>query len=961
MMNTLVLTNDVKASVTTIIQKLLMKFTFIIFLSFFHIISFSQAKVKDELSLNGEWKFKTDPTAKGEELKWFSATHSVLEWDSLKVPGNWDLRNEYAHYVGKAWYRKDFTIGAAWKNKVVRLLFQGVNWHSKIWVNGKLAGTNNIGYLPFEMNISSFLNYPGRNIIVVEADNSFRVGALWNWGGIRRPVTLVASEKIYIVNQYITPIVNLQNHTAKVAVKIMCKNSGTSAARIKGEVTLSAVNGFKKVMPFTALLPSDSSTGVIVETNLSKDEVHLWSSDDPFLYQSKVSINNDGEKYVINRFGLRKIEIDNKNYSFKVNGVPIRPVGFNLVPDDRTTGSTLPLWRVKEDVDLMKSLGANVTRLTHVPIHEEMFDYLDEKGIIVFSEIPLWGLDQLVDINNPLPNQWLQRLINNNYNHPCIIGWSVGNEIGVSPGVMEYVEDAIDFVKKTDTSRLAVMISHTANRPKDAIQYSDLGLVNSYGTGIGRTADKIHNLHPGKLLFYSEFGYGQLNEDLDADVDARGMMDSIRWKPYLIGGSLWTFNDYRSRFSGTKEFSENRPWGIVDVFRQKKEAWYSFRREYAPVRDVKIEMNGNDNSSAQLTIIPRKFLDIPAYPLKDYVLVWAGYDGKNKIRQSGLIKLPEILPGGLAFSKTINWDKDLKLSNLKVEIVSSLNYSVYDTTVFFQPPTPPLIKFTYGGRTSANDLGASGSIRVVFKRDQPQVHYKVKFGVESLSNETAPTLNSFIDIPNLSFGAVYQVAVVGINAKGEGQPSEIKKVTLETGLAPPVIYYVEPADKGFFVGYATANNDYLFKVQYTTTRGGYANASTIQSPTKGVLFVPGLVNGQRYFFRISRTIDNNYHTDWSEEYSVTPDGLQLPPVPIIQGVIRDDKDAIIVFEPVRKAIGYAIQYRIKNAGEWITLQLNAAQLRHCRISGLNQNDLYEFRIASKNEYGQSRFTEAFLQ
>ncbi len=153
-----------------------------------------------------------------------------------------------------------------------------------------------------------------------------------------------------------------------------------------------------------------------------------------------------------------------------------------------------------------------------------MFDYLDEKGILVFPEIPLWGFHQLVDKNNPVAKQWLKRLIDNQYNHASIIGWSVGNEIGDSSEVMEYVEDAIRYVKSIDTTHLAVMVSHTANRPKDPIQYSDIGLVNKYGTGIGSLAERMHKMHLDKVLFYCEYGYGQLSENLDADVDFKGMI-----------------------------------------------------------------------------------------------------------------------------------------------------------------------------------------------------------------------------------------------------------------------------------------------------------------------------------------------------------------------------------------------------------------------------------------------------
>jgi beta-galactosidase len=154
-------------------------------------------------------------------------------------------------------------------------------------------------------------------------------------------------------------------------------------------------------------------------------------------------------------------------------------MGFNLVPDDRTTGNTLPLWRIKEDVDLMKSMGGNLARLSHLPLHKEMFDYLDQKGILVYAEVPLWGYDQLVDKNNPVPKEWLARLISANYNHPSIIGWSVGNEIGQVPGVNDYVSDAIQHAHELDSTRLAVMVSHTAGRTNnDPLQFSDMGLIN---------------------------------------------------------------------------------------------------------------------------------------------------------------------------------------------------------------------------------------------------------------------------------------------------------------------------------------------------------------------------------------------------------------------------------------------------------------------------------------------------
>lgn len=942
-----------------------MKLAFSILFSFFFVLSFAQENGETGLSLNGEWKFKTDPYTRGESSNWFAPDLNDNAWDSMSVPGNWDLKNEYASYAGKAWYRKNITVDKEWKGKAIRLLFDAVNFESKVWVNGKPVGTNNVGYLPFEFDVSDILNFGGSNTIAVLCDNTIKLGATWGWGGIRRPVKLVAANHVYISNQFISPSVDLVKKTAEVTVKVLCRNNGASAQKLSGEVLLSAQNGFKRTMPFTIDVEGGVTKEVTVKTVLNTKEVHLWNCDDPFLYQSQVSLTNGGQVIhrLTDRFGLRKIELDNKNYTFKLNGESIRMMGFNLVPDDRTTGNTLPEWRIKQDVDLMKSLGANMARLSHLPLPDAMFDYLDEKGILVFSEIPVWGFHQLVDKNNPVAKEWLRRLVDNYFNHASIIGWSVGNEIGHKPGVMEYVDDAIKYVKSIDTTRFGVMVSHTATRPKDPIQYSDIGLVNKYGTGIGMLADNMHALHPEKILFYSEYGYGQLNEHLDADVDAKGMIDSIRFKPYLIGGALWTFNDYRSNFYGTKEYSENRPWGIVDVFRQKKKAWYSFRKEYAPIRELKTEVTRDGNSlSGTITIAPRKTLDLPAYKLQGYVLIWEAFNDSNKILNGGYVHLPVILPGSKEIQQPIQLNDVTGLSHLKVELLDPNNYSVYDTTLYYKTPASPAITNAIGIRTRQNDTSFnSGAIRIIFNRKDESTRYKVKYGINELSQETSSTLGNHIDIQKLPFGATYQVAVVGVNASGESEVGETKRVVVGFDYPAPLIYYSEPADKGFYVGYTTELDDYAFRIQYTTTKGDYSNAATIQTSTKGILFVPGLVNGKQYFFRMSRVKHNSYITGWSEEHNVTPDGQQLPAKPKLQGVIRNSNEAVVIFEPVKKAIGYTIQYRIKNSAEWSSIRLNAAEIKHTRITGLQKKNVYEFRIASLNSYGESEFTEPGLE
>src|SRR5688572_9938185 len=108
-----------------------MKLLFSIVLSVFILTLSTQSHVTaqepDTKYLHGDWKFKTDPYSKGETLGWFAAGMCDRDWDLMPVPGNWDLRNEYANYVGKAWYRKKVPANTAWKDKFIRILFDGVN------------------------------------------------------------------------------------------------------------------------------------------------------------------------------------------------------------------------------------------------------------------------------------------------------------------------------------------------------------------------------------------------------------------------------------------------------------------------------------------------------------------------------------------------------------------------------------------------------------------------------------------------------------------------------------------------------------------------------------------------------------------------------------------------------------------------------------------------------------------
>ena len=149
----------------------------------------------------------------------------------------------------------------------------------------------------------------------------------------------------------------------------------------------------------------------------------------------------------------------------------------------------------------------------------------------------------------------------------------------------------------------------------------------------------------------------------------------------------------------------------------------------------------------------------------------------------------------------------------------------------------------------------------------------------------------------------------------------------------------------------------MFEVRYTSIKGNYADGGLIKSTNKGVLFVPGLVNGQTYFFQMRRLKQNAYASPWSEELTIKPDGGQVSDSPNLEGIIHKGEQAIVLFSPVKKAIGYVLNFRITGETSWKEVMINAAQINQYQLTGLKSGERYEFKLAAINAAGKSEFSE----
>lgn len=816
------------------------------------------------ISLDGFWKFKTDPYYTGVEERWYDEKYSVQGWDTLSVPGNWDLRNEYAHYVGQGWYRRCFDTPQYINGKDVFIRFEAVNVNYIVWLNGKKIGEVQGGYFPNEWDITGLLKKNGKNTVAVCVDNNFRSGAYWSWGGIRRHVDLCIRPKNRIDKIKISAEPDLKKGTANICIRTMV-NVLDDGYSLKYTILKDGKKLKQKKVNADA-----SSTDIY----LSKRQTSLWHFDAPELYILKAELEKDGilvDEHT-ERFGIRKIECDSN--AFYLNGEPIRCLGLNWVADDRLTGNTLPASVYKKHLDDMRRMGVVMARLSHVPLPKDVLDYLDEIGMLVIDEIPVWGASPLATPDNPVAFSWIRQMVDNHYNHPSIVAWSVGNEIGNqvnNPKVTPYVKAACELARSLDKSRPALDVSNSAhaNKINDPSQYSDFYAFNCYSRNCyGKYPERIIENYGRKPLFMTEFGCRLIGENLENGFDIeRVALEQMRGKDFIFGGSLWTYNDYRStHYSPTPSWnnpiSENRAWGVVDAYGRHKRAYYEARKEYAPLKEMKVVEEGD---RLIVNLIPRDKLDLPAYILRNYKLQLETGDGVDNWNVVSSVELPDINPGDKAMKREMKMPS-VSSKTYRLMLVNGQGVELMDTLIVHGKPEKPSI---------LSVITANRSARVYFRPDGLGSRYFVecknlKNGRIAYSDTVA--YSDFIDVMKLSRDTQYQLTLFAENNNGKISSETVAFTAKGNGVLPPDIKSIValPESKSIGLGYGSLNNEYLYEIEYSRDKMMKDGVKRLITKTRGACTIPNLCPGV-YYVRMRAHQQYQIISDWTPVVSVKLD------------------------------------------------------------------------------------------
>ena len=621
--------------------------------------------VEAPLSLDGIWAFTIDPA--------LAAAPGVAGWDRLTVPGNWDTVNAYAQHIGAAWYRREFAVPPAWTGRRVRLNFGAVYESAEVFLNDVSLGRHDGGYLPFDFDITDRVRRDAPNVVTVRADNTFRRGAWWAWGGISRSVTLTSHHAVRLVRQHVRAEPDLAARTAEIFIEYKLENAAAAPAAVRLATEVPGVGRVETAVS----VPAAGTTLARARLTVPTAALRLWHFDHPKLYALSTAISlaptDPTPATHRTRFGIRRVEI--KPDGLYLNGEKVRLVGFNRVHDHRAYGNTEPEHLVRLDVDLMKRFGGNFMRIMHAPSSPNLLDYLDEKGVMIFAEIPVWGQgDPNVVADNPRTKLWLREMIERDYNHPSIVGWSPGNELMQH---RPYVKSMIDYARRElDPHRLHAYVSFTGGRSdygpaNDPITDSDLIFENTYGGDPGLVVSTLTAKWPGRPIFLSEFGTRQFGESPTSRIPG---LDE-RWStlagfPHLIGVALWTFNDYRSDYVGS-EPGQLRSWGIVDQWRQPKDAARDVARLHSPVRALRA-------FGTTATLSPRRTDEFPSFTLRGYHLLWEWRARNGTTLGGGVRALPDITPGTADLKFELAGQPSGPFDHLVVTLVGPTGYVAHE-------------------------------------------------------------------------------------------------------------------------------------------------------------------------------------------------------------------------------------------------------------------------------------------
>jgi beta-galactosidase len=570
------------------------------------------AAQRQRLSMDPSWRFTLGDPAGAEQPRF-----DDRRWRVLDLPHDWSVEgtpSEDAPGGGRAgyfptgtgWYRKSFRLPSGARGREVRLELDGVYMNSDVWINGVHLGGRPYGYVSFAYDVTEHL-LPGVNVVAVRVDNARQPNSRWYTGsGIYRHGWLTIVDRLH-VGQWGTHVTTPRADSAgaEVLVRTRVENGyGTPRRGVLRSVVVDSAG--REVASTEAPFSLAAGQQVELEQRLQVESPRLWSVETPALYTLRSTVM-DGSRAAdgaATTFGIRSIAYD-ADRGFLLNGRKVKMRGVNLHHDAGGLGAAVPERVWLRRLEALKAMGTNAIRTSHNPPAPEFLDLCDRLGILVLAEaFDEWTIGKVPEGYHNYFAEWSERdvtdFVRRDRNHPSIVLWSAGNEIGeqTTPDGAQVLRRLVEIFHREDSTRPVTTGNdniaadgHPATlaflSAEDIVGYN---YVDRWHERRELFATQDRHDHPDWKMIGTESGsvFQSFDDRYSLGTDSAvvrpnytsGMLQAERlWKwitthDYFAGNFMWTGIDYLGESTWPfKGFAS----GAMDITGHPKDSYYLYQ------------------------------------------------------------------------------------------------------------------------------------------------------------------------------------------------------------------------------------------------------------------------------------------------------------------------------------------------------------------------------------------------
>ncbi len=552
------------------------------------------------------------------------------KWKKIQVPSCWELQGFGEYTYGRFYkkeglkpstetgrYRTRFTIPKTWKDKHLRLTFEGSMTDTQVWIDGKQVGdVHQGGFTEFSYDITDFVIPGKRHLLEVlvskesankSVNSAERRADWWLFGGIYRPVYIDAMPKQYI---------------DKLAIDARANGDLYVVAHQLSDIALT-LDG--KEIPF------DHEAGCFHCGNVS-----TWDPEHPNLHTAVFTLKSSGHS-ITQKIGFRTIEF-RPHDGLYLNGTKLIVKGTNRHCFHPETGRTTSKAISIEDARLIKQMNMNAVRC-HYPSDRHFLEVCDSVGLLYLDEFPGWQ----TKYDNETAKKLMPEFVLRDVNHPCVFLWSNGNEGG-------WNTTADPMFSLLDPQKRKVI------HPWSDFEGLDTHHYPAYQTG-------AYRMHNGQNVFMpTEFLHSKY--DKGGGTALEDMWSHWTASPLFAGGFIWAYMDEavrRTDLGGLLDSDGgNGPDGVINAYRQPEGSFYTIREVWSPVYIDKLHITPTFNGKI---LVSNRYLFTN---LNECSMRYRIKDAEGTIMREGNVSLPAINPGESAYASFAVTDDFFKADILEL-------------------------------------------------------------------------------------------------------------------------------------------------------------------------------------------------------------------------------------------------------------------------------------------------------